>query len=78
MGQSPNPNFDGKSVSRIGLSGAVLGIVAIGLFVGLWVILGNANVDDFPRLIISVCVPPALMTAFLGVYILVMGGKNAE
>lgn len=76
MGQSPNPNFDGKTVSRIGLIGAIIGIVAIGLFVALWVILGNANMDAFPRLIISVCVPPALMTAFLGVYVLVMGGRN--
>lgn len=76
MGNSPNPNFNGKTASRIGLIGAVIGIVSIGLFMGLWILLGNANMDDFPRLIISVCVPPALMTAFLGVYILVTAGKS--
>lgn len=78
MGKSPNPNFDGKAASRVGLIGAIIGIVAIGLFMGLWILLGNANVNDFPRLIISVCVPPALMTAFLGAYILITGGKENQ
>jgi len=70
VSQPPNPDMDRKTISRIGIAGAVIGIVSILLFMGLWILLGNANVDDFPRLVISVCVPPAIMTAIIGAYLL--------
>ena len=77
MGEGQNP-IDGKVVTRIGIAGAVIGVVAIGMFMGLWILLGNANVDDFPRLVISICVPPAIMTAIIGAYLLLSGGNTTE
>lgn len=74
MGQDP---LDRKRISRIGIAGAVIGVVAVAMFMGLWIVLGNANVDDFPRLVISVCVPPAIMTAIIGAFILLSAGEDS-
>jgi len=70
MSQSPNP-LDKQTISRMGIAGAALGILAIALFAGLWFGLGTTSLDVFPRLVISICVPPAIMAALLGGYILV-------
>jgi hypothetical protein len=53
-------------------AGAGLAVVGIALFVGLWVILGNMEVAEFPRLILSLCIPPAIMALLLGGYILLV------
>lgn len=70
MSQSPNP-LDKQTISRVGIAGAALGVLAVALFAGLWLGLGAAGLDVFPRLVISICVPPAIMAALLGGYILV-------
>jgi hypothetical protein len=70
MSQSPNP-LDKQSISRIGIAGAALGTLAVALFAGLWFGLGMTNLDVFPRLVIAICLPPAIMAALLGGYILV-------
>ena len=38
---------------------------------GVWFGLGMTNLDVFPRLVIAICLPPAIMAALLGGYILV-------
>lgn len=66
---TPNP-VDQNNLPRALVSGIVLAAVGIGLFIAIWVVLGNIGVDQFPRLILSLCVPPALMAGILGAYIL--------
>jgi hypothetical protein len=68
MGKSP---VDEKTISRIGIAGAILGVLAIALFGVLWVILGEADISVLPRLVTSICVPPAAMAAILGIYLLI-------
>jgi predicted lipid-binding transport protein (Tim44 family) len=67
---TPRPAASPSSISRIGLTGAVLGIVLIGLFIGLWIVLGSAGVEVFPRLVIAVCAPPSILAALIGIYLL--------
>jgi hypothetical protein len=71
----PSP-IDRKMISRIGIIGAILGTIAIGLFLLLWAILGNAGLSEFPRLVASVCVPPALMSFIFGIYFLTNRPSN--
>jgi hypothetical protein len=74
---APNP-LNQKNLSRAAVAGLVLSILGIGLFIGLWIGLGNAGMDQFPRLILSMCVPPALMAGILGAYILLARPKSKE
>lgn len=69
MSSSPNP-FGGLPVSRVVAAGAALAILGIALFIGMWVVLGNAGVDQAPRLFASMCVPPGVIALILGVYVL--------
>lgn len=69
MSQSPSP-IDGKMLSRIGVAGAVIGIVLIVSFALLWIVMGAAGVDTFPRLVIAVCAPPGIVTAVVGTVLL--------
>jgi len=68
--------IDRRRVTRAGIAGAVLGIVGIGLFIAMWLLLGSMNVSTVIRLVVSVCVPPALISTFMGVYLLVTHSKN--
>lgn len=74
MSQSPNP-VDGKMLSRVGAAGAVVGIVLIVSFALLWVIMGEAGVDVFPRLVIAVCAPPGITAALVGTFLLFRQNK---
>jgi lipopolysaccharide export LptBFGC system permease protein LptF len=68
MSNNPNPIRTG--LSRGSIFGFVLGVLAIILFVVLWLGLGSLNVSQFPRLMVSVCLPPAIIAALIGVYML--------
>lgn len=70
MSNSPSP-IDKQNLPRIAIVGAVLAVLGIVLFIVIWVIMGNAGVQQLPRLVVSVCLPPAIIAAILGVYILV-------
>jgi len=77
MSDTPPPNLiDKKSISRIGIAGAVLGIFAIGLFIVLWAILGEIGLSDFPRIVASVCVPPTVLAFLFGIYFLTTRRSN--
>lgn len=67
--------LDRKLITRAGLMGLVLAAGGIGLFILLWVVMGNAGLDTFARLIIAICVPPALIALAVGVYFLVTRAK---
>jgi hypothetical protein len=64
------PPIEGKQLMRAGLAGLILAGVGIGLFVLIW----NAfsGLSDFPRLFAAICIPPAVIAAMLGVYMLVV------
>ena len=68
MSNNPNPIRTG--LSRGSIFGLVLGVLAIILFVVLWLVLGSLNVSQFPRLMVSLCLPPAIIAALIGVYML--------
>jgi hypothetical protein len=67
--------LDRKLITRAGFIGLVLAAGGIGLFVLLWVVLGNAGIDTFARLMIAICIPPALIALAVGVYFLVTRAK---
>ena len=69
MSNSPSP-LNGRNLTRAGVIGLVLAVLAIVLFLILWVVLGSFKLDAMPRLFASLCVPPAVLAAIMGVYIL--------
>jgi len=69
MGQSPNP-IDPQRVWRAQIYVGILSVLGIALFGGLWVVLGDAGMSAFPRLFISMCIPPALIALIVGGYFL--------
>lgn len=62
--------LDRKLLSRAGLMGILLAVFGIGLFILLWVVLGNAGMDNFARLMIAICIPPALIALGVGLFFL--------
>ena len=70
MSNSPNPIH--RALSRASIIGAVLGIAAIILFVILWVVLSGTSLSLIARILLSLCIPPALLAALMGAYLLVI------
>lgn len=75
MSENPNP-LNMKNLSRATIAGVLLATGGIALFAILWVVLGNAGVDQLARLITALCVPPALMATLTGGYFLLMKPQN--
>jgi hypothetical protein len=69
MSQSPSP-LNRSSLTRALMAGAALAVLGIALFAGLWVVLGSQGVDQTARLLLSLCIPPAIIAALLGAYFL--------
>jgi len=67
MSDSPFNRQNLTQASKLGTGLAVGGIV---LFVVLWLVLGSVGVDHIPRLLVSLCLPPALMAGAIGGYML--------
>lgn len=61
-----------KILSRAAVVGLGLAVGAVVLFGALWVLLGNAGVEQFPRLMLSICVPPAVIAALVGGFFLLV------
>ena len=57
-------------MSRALIAGAVLAGLGIALFAVLWTLLGSQGVNQAARLLLSLCIPPAVIAAVLGVYLL--------
>ena len=73
MSDSPFNRQNLTQASKLGTGLAVGGIV---LFVGLWLVLGSMDVDQIPRLLISLCLPPALMAGAIGGYMLLVRPRS--
>jgi hypothetical protein len=63
----PNP-VNKQALSRASVAGVVLSIVAIVLFVVFWLVLGQVGLEHIPRLLLSLCVPPAIIGVIAVVY----------
>ncbi len=74
MTNSPSP-LNGRNLTRAGIAGAALALLGIILFIVLWVVLGSFKLDAMPRLFASLCIPPAIIAAIMGIYILVRKPK---
>ena len=71
MSNPPTPNpVNRKALSRASIVGAVLGVVGIILFVVLWVVFGQLGMTQIPRILLSLCVPPAILALLIGAYAL--------
>ncbi|MCB9456753.1 MAG: hypothetical protein H6671_12265 [Anaerolineaceae bacterium] len=75
MSESPQP-LNSKNLSRATIIATGMGIIGIVLFVVLWALLSQTDLDAIARLIIAFCVPPALMAAGVGAYMLLRPGGN--
>src|SRR5262245_1788156 len=67
MMNSPSP-VNKQILSKASIVGAVLAVGGIILFVILYAALGNTSVDAITRVLVSLCVPPALMAVLVGGY----------
>lgn len=77
MSESPQP-LNSKNLSRATIIATGMGIIGIVLFVVLWVLLSQTDLDAIARLIIAFCVPPALMAGGVGAYMLLRPGENNQ
>ena len=68
----PTSPLNRRSLSRVSVLGVSLSIGGIALVVILWLVLGNLGLEQFPRLFISLCLPPAVMAGLIGGYILLV------
>jgi hypothetical protein len=71
MNQTPNP-LNKNNLSRATFIAIGLAVGGIVLFFILWSVLGSTGMDAFARLILSLCIPPALMAALVGGYFLLV------
>lgn len=73
--EAPKP-IAPAALRRMLVVGALLAVGAVVLFILLWVGLGQANVENFPRLILSMCIPPAVIAVVVGAFFLFGRGAN--
>jgi len=66
------------NLSQAGIAGVVLAVVGIVLFIGIYFGLQSLGVGDFPRLMLALCVPPALMAVGIGAYLLATAQQQPE
>lgn len=58
--------MDNRRLTRGLLLGIVLALLAVGLFIALWMAFGSAGLDTLPRLILALCIPPAVIAVLVG------------
>jgi lipopolysaccharide export LptBFGC system permease protein LptF len=63
----PSP-VNKQAMSRATTAGVILSIVAIVLFVVFWLVLGQVGLEHIPRLLLSLCVPPAIISVIAVFY----------
>ena len=73
MEKSP---LNGMSLSRASIVGAGLAVVGIILFVVFWVVLGQLGVTSLARLLVSLCLPPAVIGGIIAAYALAAKSRN--
>jgi hypothetical protein len=65
MSKTPN-SLEPTAFLRAGMIGLGLAIFGIIAFVGLWLVL--TDLDNAPRLFLSLCIPPLLIGLMVGGY----------
>lgn len=65
-----NSPLNKENLSKASILGVGLGTSAILLFIVLWFILGSLGVEQIPRILIALCLPPAIIAGAIGAYIL--------
>ncbi len=68
--------MDNKTLTRTVIAGGVLSGLGIALFFLLWFGLGSAQVAQLPRVVLSVCLPPAIMAMVVGLYFIIARGST--
>lgn len=68
--------MDSRRLLRGQVAVVVLVLLGIGLFALLWQGMGAAGVASAPRLLISICLPPAIIAIIVGVYFLVFRARG--
>jgi hypothetical protein len=66
------------TLQRALLIGAGLSAGAVVLFFVLWGVFGSMGMPNFPRLMLSLCLPPLTLTLIVGGYALVKQGQAAN
>ncbi len=77
MSEAPSPT-NKKTIYRVQIVVIAIALVGIVLFVGFWLFLGEAGMDDFPRLIASFCIPPAIIALAMGIYMVLTYPKRND
>lgn len=77
MSQTPNP-VNRKNLGRASLIGFALGAFAIVLFVVFWLMLDSLGLSRVPRLLVAICLPPAILAGLIGLYILVIQPRRTR
>ncbi len=65
------PSIEKERLTRAGIIGVGLGILGVMLFGGFWVGLGALKVEVLPRLVMAVCLPPAILAGIMSAYMLI-------
>ncbi|MBI5670333.1 MAG: hypothetical protein HZC41_20260 [Chloroflexi bacterium] len=65
-----------SSLSRASVAGAALAVVGIILFIVLWVVMGQLGATNLARLLVALCLPPVVIAAMIGAYVLITRSRN--
>lgn len=83
MTNSENPNPESPqtpspmpSVRTPLIVGGILALVTIVLFVAIYSFLSTTSLEPFIRLLVSLCLPPAILSLILGAYVLMKQSKK--
>ncbi len=57
---------------QAGRLGTALAVACLMLFAALWLALGSMGVEQIPRLLMSLCLSPALIAGAIGGYMLLV------
>jgi hypothetical protein len=70
MGNTPNP-LNQKNLTRATVIASGMAAGGIVLFLVLYFAMSSAGVDALARVVVALCVPPAIMAVVIGGYFLV-------
>lgn len=75
---NPEPNKPGNTLLKTLLPATGLSVIGIVLFIVIYSVLTQNEVEPFPSLIAALCVPPAIIAVLIGFYILFGPRRNTK
>jgi hypothetical protein len=69
--------FSKDYLSKASTLGVTLVIAGVVLFVVIWSLLDSAGLEQIPRLLISLCLPPAIVAGLIGGYMLLARPRSS-